>query len=238
MRFRRGFRRRNRAAWAHAGAFTLSVTAATPVSFVWLMPPARSEFLMDTDRKDRLGYRGSLLWMDFWWTMPAESMTPFDLPNTVLYAIVSQSDSSGAPQLAAAPVDPFGEPKAPGTIGSWDGDPETEGTDAFLWSHYIKGFSPPNAIVNVRNTGVMQGADNFGNQTTRFDGSTSGTQINYACRKFYVAAEWQPDVQIKSRRTLRHDEGVALVIVSDVTTPNPIVSNLDVRFRTLVNRGR
>lgn len=237
MRFRRGFRRRRRAAWGHAGAFTLSVTNPTPVAFVWLLPPARSEFLMDTDRVDRLGYRGSLLWMDFWWTNPVNGVIA-DVGNVSLYAIVSQADATGQPQLALNPVNPWGEPKPPGTIASWDGDPETEGTDAYLWCHYIKGFSPPNAIVNVRNTGQSAGADNLGNQSTRVDSTTDETAPVYLCRKFNVAAEWQPDVQIKTRRTLRHDEGVALIMLTDTPSGNATVANLDVRFRTLVTRGR
>lgn len=247
MRFRRFRRRRARAAWAHAGAFTMSVDpgnavggGATNISYLWLIPPARVSFLCDTDRVDHLGYRGSLVWLDFHWKGEVASPgNAHDLPDVAFYAMVSQADNTGVPIMATDFEDPWGEPIQPALVTSWDGNPETEGTDAFLWCHILKGLTPPNSIVNVWNTGQSSGAANASNQSSRIDGSNSSTVVPRVCRTHSVRAEWQPDIHIKTRRRLRKDEGVALVM--GIATPaynQKVQAICDVKFRTLVSRGR
>ena len=101
MRFRRFGRRKRRATWAYADRAQMTLgNATTQVSFFWLIPPARTGFLCDTDRVSQITYRGSMLWLDFHWSNTASSAQA--LPDIDFYAIVDEADTTGSPVNAAS----------------------------------------------------------------------------------------------------------------------------------------
>lgn len=229
--YRRRFRsRRRRSTWGYANEDLLQASGATPVSYVWLLPPGRVNFLADTDRVPAIGFTGCHLWLDFNWI---NTGTASALPDVTLYAIVSQQEPNSETPTEIDNI-PWGAPSLPSAITTWDQHDE-DGTESFLWVHHIKGQSPPNALVSLGSSVGMDGP--FQNQ---YDAISPGSEGSPAivCRKFFVAAEWQPDVIIKTRRRVWKDEGIALVMRADTPPGGGITASLAVRYRTLVSRGR
>lgn len=213
-RFRR---KRASAKWTFADSQTLEVDASTPSpfqAFAWLYPPARAQFLMNTRNRDRLGFRGAHLWLDFFLYNSGgpEAMPDVDFGvfKTTIAAVGDQPDLT--PMLGQ-----WKQPATPATLTSWEED-DDDGTNPFLWQHHIKGMSPPNAIVNaVPGLSTANDASFIANQAVNMRAGDSD-HIVYACRKFFVTQEWQPDVVIRSRRTLMKGEGIVLCM-QVVTAP-------------------
>lgn len=230
MRFRRGYRRRRRATWGYANESILECNATTNVSYVWLLPPGRVNFLADTDRVPAIGFVGAHMWLDFTWIN--ENANPQALPDITMYAIVSQQNPNSDVPNELDNI-PWGAPQLPSAIANWD-EHEEDGTESFLWIHHIKGTSPPNYAVG---TNVPSTSSAGGNQVTLLSGGSTDTPV-YMCKTFDVRAAWQPDVIIKSRRKVWKDEGICLVMRAD-SIPGPGVhADLTCRYRILVNRGR
>lgn len=230
-RFRRGFRR-SRSTWAYADSELVQVNSGGQVSFTWLLPPGRTSYLCDTDRVSALTYMGSHLWLDFSWVNTGAQT---GIPDVTFYAIVSDLVESGTTPSNLL-YQPWHQPPLPSAITSWDENDEyDDGTQAFLWTHHIKGASPPNAQVATFGNTSPNSADNQPGFISASSGVDAPVQL---CRKFHVAAEWQPDVIIKSRRRLKKDQGVLFVMSADVAITSSVNCQLVVRSRTLVKRGR
>lgn len=227
MRYRRySRRRRSRSVWAFSTAQALLLNSAGQYSYFWILPPGRVNYLCDTDRVDSLVFNGAHLWLDFHWVQVSTN----SLPDVTMFAIVTEAELGGEP-ADIGEFGPFDQPSTPSSITEWNDAPNIDGTDSFLWSHHIKGSSPPNAVVWTQN---YQGS--AGNQYINTNSDADHAAL--VCRKFSVAAEWQPDVIIKSRRRLKKDEGIAFIMQSDTAITSNDVVHLEAHCRTLVNRGR
>lgn len=206
---RRRFRRAG-PKWTYSDQGTISITSGSPttIGFIWLFPPARAQFIMNTKQRDSLLYCGSHIWLDFFWKNTGNGTglpdCHFGVFKTVITSTGDQPDLS--PMLGQ-----WTQPSTPATITSWDED-DDDGTNPFLWQHFIKGFSPPNAV--VRTDGSVDH-----NQTMNL-GTGSSDNPTFMCRKFNVTQEWQPDVVIRSKRRLRKGEGIVLAM----HVPNPATS--------------
>lgn len=223
-------RGRSRATWAYADAEQMQLVGgggSPPVVYSWLLPPGRVNYLLDTDRVSSMKFMGCHMWLDFNWVNTASFAA---MPDVTIYAIVTQQN-----EVSQAPdelfVNPWAPPEVPASLTSWT-TYNDDGTSPFLWCHHIKGQTPPNWAVYTGQSGTTQ--FNQGNSI----GTGTSDAPTIMCRKFFVAAEWQPDVIIKSRRKLVKDDGVALLMRSDSTFPTGMYINLSMRVRTLVSRGR
>lgn len=238
MRFRK---RRSRAAWAFSDSALLRVgpgAASATASFLWLLPPARVQFLCDTDRVSNLIFMGSHLWLDFAW-QNSGTTTPQLLPDVTFYVIKSQMDRTGDVPTETLLL-PWSTPTTPATLTSWD-ELDTDGTSPFLWCHHLSGLCPPNSIVettDLNRTNGGQSQYNSNNSIAWTGGTTEGFPVATVVRNFDVRAAWQPDVRIKARRRLQKTEGIALVMQSDTGVASGVTLNLRAYVRTLVRRGR
>lgn len=231
MRFRRN-RRRSRVTWSHADeaiADILDDGNNIYVPLLWLLPPGRAQYLMDTDRVSSLTYAGSHIWMDYYWYNTSSDRS---IPDFNLFVMKTTEDTANAPSMQWYP---FRLPKLPSTLSSWD-NADDDGTSSFLWVHHIKGSSPPNAVIN--NNGVV-GTTHNDRGANQYRIISTGTSDNYAsvCRIFDVRAAWQPDVIIKTKRRLMKTEGILLVMNVPTQGTNTYV-HMEARARTLVKRGR
>lgn len=235
MRFRRFRRRRARATWDYCNAEQLEVNKNGQYSYSWLLPATRTNWLCDTDRVDHITYCGSHIWLDFWWR--SNDTAGAAIPDITLFAIVTEQELGGEP-ADIGELSPWTPPTVPASVTTWTADPQYDGTDSYLWCHHIVGQSPPNSHVYAESGSITD----FWNQTSFMGPGGTGSDNTSAlvCRTFSVRAEWQPDVIIKSRRRLKKDEGVALIMQSDFPIGSSDNSHafLNVRARTLVNKGR
>lgn len=225
MMMRRRGRRRMGPKWTYSDSNEISITSGSPtnIGFIWLYPPARAQFIMNTKGRDRLGFRGCHLWLDFFWrNVGASTNLPdvsFGVFKTVITSTGDQPDLS--PMLGQ-----WSQPSTPATLTSWEED-DDDGTNPFLWSHFIRGSSPPNAWVQTSGASNNKGI----NQYQALDAGTTDNP-SFECRKFHVTQEWQPDVIIRSRRTLQKGEGIVLAM--NVPSPSATLSsNLRVHLRSL-----
>lgn len=233
MMRRRG--RRRSAKWTYSNSQTLSVTSASQgtgvqnVDFAWIYPPARAQFIMNTKQTDRLQFAGCHLWLDFWWN---NHSTATGLPDVsfTMYKSDIVSDT-GLPDFT--PVNSqYTEPSTPASITSWEED-DDDGTNPYLWQHWVKGMSPPNAVVATKDFGTASGAWNghTANQSNLMPDGSIDSPV-YMCRKFYVTQEWQPDVIVRAKRRLQKGEGIVLVM--GVTGASEFLSsNCNLHWRCL-----
>lgn len=220
--------RRSRATWGFADAAALNIPAGSLAgahAYFWIVPPGRINYLCDTDRVSKVGFRGAHLWLDFNWVGVAAGAS---LPDVTCYAMKSQQDLAGAPTVVDR--NPWSTPETPASLTSWDAAGQEDGTDSFLWTHHIKGSTPPNA-------GLILTTPSAGNQTFSVGGNASSDNVGFVCRKWFVTQEWQPDVMIRSRRSLTKEDGIAIIFSIDTANPNVGV-NVNVRARCLLSRGR
>lgn len=202
-------RRRRAARWNYADTFFMDVDSGTPqgLDWGWILPPARVSYLLQTKgRGNFLTFAGCHLWLDFFWSNTGGSTAFQDVDFGIIRTSIADP-STHTPDLTQA-VAMWEQPNTPATIASWEEDDES-GLDSWLWQHHIKGSPPPNASVNVVNTGSGAGADNVYNQPHFIETGTADTP-RFVCRKFHVTQEWQPDVVVRSKRRLQKDEGILL----------------------------
>lgn len=226
-------RRRRRATWGYANGDLLSLNAATPTDWSWILPPGRVNYLCDTDRVDSILFMGCHLWLDWDWVNAGS--TTEALFDARFYVVASQLNTTGDAPIELS-LNPFSEPSTPASITSWQ-EFDTDGTDSFLWSHFIKGQSPPNYLVLTQswNNSPTKG----GNQREQiYPKDDSFDTLSSMCRNFDVRAAWQPDVRIKSKRRLRKDTGIALVVQAETTPTGNSGAHLGVRTRVLLSRGK
>lgn len=178
--------------------------------------------MMNTKGRDRMQFSGAHLWFDFYWENKAAGT---GLPD-VQFGIYKSEIISDTGLPDSTPIDgQWKEPATPASLTSWDED-DDDGTEPFLWQHWIKGMSPPNALINT--TGFTNPA--FANQANVMGVGTTDNPV-HACRKFMVTQEWQPDVIVRTKRTLHKGEGVVLVMA--VPSPSALTSNLNCHWRVL-----
>lgn len=233
MMRRRGRRRFAGPKWTFSNSTNFNVDSTGPQSspgglyydYAWILPPARAQFMMNTKGRDRMQFAGCHLWLDFFWR---NTGTATGLPDVsfMMYKSEIVADT-GLPD--PTPIDgQWKEPATPASLTSWDED-DDDGTEPYLWQHWIKGSSPPNAIVNTG--GVMFSGSDIQNQGVQMQAGTTDTPT-YACRKFMVQQEWQPDVIVRTRRRITKGEGIVLVMAVIAPSSN-LHSNLNVHWRTL-----
>lgn len=215
MSFRRSrFRRRMGPKWGYAKSGLMTVvdgqlTDSTVAT--WLLPPGRAQYLMETRNRDSLQFAGCHLWLDFHWIAPSGGGGGFrGIPDTTFY--VMKDTTSGG--LADVPLhndeDPWAEPNYPSNITNWNESTLDDGTEPFLWTHWIKGMSPPNAFVGTYD--YNSGTNAASNQGDRIGSSGTEGQNEYLCRTFSTRMEWQPDVVIRTKRRLVKNEGIAITM--------------------------
>lgn len=229
MRYRRNRMRRRRATWAYADARALVTSSGggNTITSAWILPPARVQYLCDTDRVSTITFEGCHLWLDFWWSNTGVTT---GIPDVDFYIIKSEYDDAGQ---SAYFFNPWQEPSLPAAITAWTETPDEDGTGPFLWCHHIKGQSPPNSqVLTYTDSSSIEAA----NQCTLIHSGSVDSPID-VCRKFQVAAEWQPDVVVKTKRRLQKSEGI-LLVMSSPGVADSVRCNLSARFRTLVRRGR
>lgn len=236
MRFRR--RRRRSAKWTYCDSTVMSLSTGSvvvggePVSWVWLMPPARAQFLMDTLMRDRIQFSGAHMWLDFWWQNTNGSATGLPDVDFGIIKTTIADPSSNQPDLTQM-VGQWDQPETSATLTSWEGD-EDDGTESFLWSHHIKGQSPPNAIVSILNpdTGSTVNRNVVNQSQLIHQGDIDNPHM--VCRKFHVTQEWQPDVVVRAKRRLQKGEGILLYSCLPGGPPaSGLTAITQVRFRTL-----
>lgn len=202
---RRRFRRR--ASWTYSDSQQMLIQNGSSTSYVWLLPPGRVQFLLNQQRRDRLTFAGAHLWLTFYWKSVAGSSAG-NLPDadfgifksTIADAITNVPDITPMESQ-------WNQPSTPGSLTTWEDD-DDDGTNPFLWQHHIKGMSPPNACVGT--FGLPSSNVGF-NQTDLLGAGTADSPL-FACRKFSVTQEWQPDVVVRSKRRLQKGEGVLLAM--------------------------
>lgn len=231
MRYRRRSSRRSRSAWVWADSQSMALQDGPTIAWnsLPLLKPGRTKYLCDSDKTDHITVTGILLWLDFHWE--AGNSNPTTLNDVELFVQVVEEDLAGN---AATEYTPFLPPQPPGTLASWDTS-VTDGLDSFLWCHFIKGASPPNYQVFTKS--YNQSPDKGGNQKNTVGAADSDYPQYGVCRTFRVAAEWQPDVHIKTRRRLGPNEGIILGMRTPGTNTSTY-SFIQAQFRVLAKRGR
>ena len=231
------FRRRRKASWCHAGEGTISLNGSSTlidgflIDWFWLLPPARAQFMMLSRNRDRLTYGGSQMWLDFHWR---NTGTAGQLSSVSMGVIKSSwlDPGTGNPDLSMA-ITQWQEPATPNSITTWDSVDDDDGTESYLWSHFIQGQSPPNAIVSTLADSNTGDTAHTVNQTTGISVGSADVPVN-VCRKFLVTQEWQPDVNIRVKRRLQKGEGILLFMAAPASaitaTINPL---LTYHFRSL-----
>lgn len=219
--------------WTYSNQQTLAVNAnaGTPIGggliadFAWLLPPARAQFLMNTKQRDRMQFSGAHLWLDFFW---ANNGAATGLPDVNFGCYKTTIAQTGDLPDFSPMFAQWTQPSTPATLTSWDED-DDDGSNPFLWQHYIKGLTPKNSVVSVDHNGGTFGQTS--NQAAQIDTGTDDAQT-YICRKDLVTQEWQPDVVIRSKRSIRKGEGIVLVMA--VQSPSAqVTSRLQMHYRTL-----
>lgn len=233
---RRRFRRKAHWVWADRQRFTsVQATGTANVYGVSsLLPPGRTTWLLNNTMKGRnsLTVRKIHLWLDFWWRNGSAGVT--GLPDVYFFVKKVKQDEAGTP-FGDYQYDPFVQPQVPANITAWDASP-TDGTDRFLWSHYIRGSSPPNAIVRTAASSVGTSSTDVVNQSDFITNvSTTGNGDAFVCRTFRCAQEWQPDVIVRSAVKLERDEGIAIVMFTPGLTTPPATPTLQFQCRVLAS---
>lgn len=224
---RRRFRRRRTSQWIYADNNQLVHNSGAAnfgpyyFSSQYLLPPGRTKYLCDTAKRDHLSWHGCHLWLD--WYVDNHSGAQQKWPTSVGYYIMATEEASNG-GAAIFQATPFTPPSAPGTIAAWDDFPD-DGLNRFLWSHFIQSFGPPNSVVRTQD--LDHSPNEAGNQSVHIgEGNGDFDGDGLACRTFRVAADWQPDVRVKSRVRLRPNEGIAIVAF----TPYQPVANMDIKL--------
>lgn len=220
---RRRFRRKS--SWIWADRFNITLNNASPAfagassAGHLLLPPGRVNWFCDTQvRRSHVTVTGILLWLDFWWQSDIASDTT--IPDVDFFLIASTEDEAGS---IATQFDPFVEPQLPAAVTDWTFAP-SDGLDPFMWTHHIKGSTPPNAFVS------QTSSNNQYNQSFVMHAASDAQEAT--CRKFMVAAEWQPDIHVKTRRRLVKDQGLWLGMRAlTAALPSGMQAMLDVRTR-------
>lgn len=231
---RRFRRRKKRVSWSYSDEVTLLVEGAagsTLFSYVWLLPPARAQFMMDTASRDSIVFAGCHLWLDFYWRNVGAQTTLPDVDFGIFKTV--QQGGGNSPDLNPM-LGQWKQPATPAALTSWL-ELDDDGTEGFLWSHHIKGMTPPNAVVNTNGANTVGG--NSQNTTNQAIGIGVGTADapSFVCRKFAVTQEWQPDVVVRSKRRLQKDEGIILAMAATPSQANTQACVLETHFRTLTS---
>lgn len=230
-RFRR---RRRRATWSFADSSIMNLNngAGGPggqaIAWVWVLPPARAQYLMETRNRDSITFAGAHLWLDFWWQNGSSGALALpDVDFGVIKTTIADI-TAFTPDLSMI-TGQWDQPSTPATLTSWEED-DDDGTGGFLWSHHIKGSSPPNAMVVTVSGGIAPE-----NQTFTLGNGTIDTPT-HMCRTFSVRQEWQPDVVIRSKRRLKKGEGILLFSVADrPSVPAGLDAITQVKLRALTS---
>lgn len=221
-------RRRPSARWSYADSGSLAIqpnAGANVISSLWLLPPARVSFMLSQrGRGNSLVFAGCHLWLDFYWKNEAAALGLPDVDFGVIKTTIADP-TTFAPDLSLADAQ-WDQPSTPATLTSWDEDDDS-GVDSWLWQHHIKGFSPPNAVVQTE-SGSTPG---IGNQQNIIAAGSVDAPV-YVCRKFHVTQEWQPDVVIRSKRRLQKDEGILLYMQGAPTGSQECICNVHLRTLT------
>lgn len=212
---RRRFRAKSHWLWADSQLMTLDGATGSHVggrcyNANLILPPGRVKWMCDqVIRRAHVTVTGVLLWLDFYWSNTGAQT---GLPDVDMYIDTTSEDDAGNIQFVR---DPFFQPQVPSAMAAWT-DAASDGLDSFMWTHHIKGISPPNAIVD---TDTSTGDQAGGNQYDQIRAGTTDTP-QFVCRTFSVRAEWQPDLHVKTKRRLRPNEGLVLGMVgSDADFP-------------------
>lgn len=226
MMRRRFRRRRSHWIWADRFSFVLN-NAATNFGGKFfalnqLLPPGRVEwFCNSVVSRSHVTVTGVLMWLDFWWQTSTANQAVL-LPDVDLFVMKTQEDEVGSEAFA---FDPFVQPEPPALVTTWGTSP-ADGLDAFLWSHHIRGSTPPNAVV-----GTYIASDNVAYNQEVVIRAAADSNVN-TCRTFRVAAEWQPDVHIKTKRRLQRSEGLVIGMLGlDTAFPTGTQAFLTVNTR-------
>lgn len=227
-------RRRRRAQWLYADSTNMSINsgsvvlAGQPVAFIWLLPPGRCQFLMDTKGRDRMLFAGAHIWMDFQWANIGSASGLPDIDLSIFKTTISDPVGS-FPDLSPL-TGMWDQPSTPNSLSTWEDD-DDDGTNSFLWSHHIKGTLPPNSYV------WQFGSGSSGIQTTNqgIPQIAAGTidAPTFSCRKFHVTQEWQPDVTVRVKRRLQKGEGIVMGMTSPAVISSTVQCRLGVQLRTL-----
>lgn len=236
---------RRRASWGFANFLSLQGTAGANVIAVpaWILPPGRAQWLMEQGRRDHLTCKTIHMWLDFRWVCFAGSFTnPQAVPDVEFY--VKKVEASSADDITpnvvltgANVTSPFATPTPPSAVVDWDEVEADDGTDSFMWSHWMKGGSPPNGVVAAVTISPPTAPNTYGygNQYHYMFRENEGGGDTALCRTFSTRIEWQPDVIIRSARRLMKGEGIAMVMnVYSVPGDGHIAAQLDMHTRTLV----
>lgn len=236
---RRHFRRRRRASWTYSNSEELSITSASPTlgsiqyDSSWLYPPARAQFIMDTRTSSRLTFAGCHLWLDFAWRCTANS--PLSMPdvNFCIYKTQSAAGSTAPDPDATLAEAQWTTPATPATITSWE-ENDDDGTESYLWQHWMRGNGPPNSII-WQSGGAPSGATQvINNQGNLIDGK-GVDNVTQVCRKFQVTQEWQPDVTVRAKRRLNKGEGIAIFMWVAGTVASGMQVACPMRWRCLTS---
>lgn len=219
-------RRRRKATWAFADAGSLvnGPAGTLQIASLWLLPPARAQFIMNTKQRSSLTFAGAHLWLDFQWKITGANVA---LPDVDFGIFRTDMDQPGDIPDVDFMNNQWTVPSTPASITSWNEDDE-DGTEAFLWQHHIKGMSPPGIHVSTDGDAQVWNQVNVVGGSTLNDGAPA-----YVCRKGFVTQEWQPDVVVRSKRRLMKGDGICIAMAS--TPPANCNVQCNVHWRVLTS---
>ena len=224
-------RRRRRASWEYAGNDVTNIldngTPGDPAfRLIWLFPPGRTNYLCETRGKDAITHSTTLLWLDFQWNGEAEGFSgPQLIAPTYFYILKTKQDAN---DNTAEQFSPYATPPVPSAVTDWtSGLDEDDGTEPFLWTHYIDPLQAGTASPIYANAALSDLWSAGGNA----DQYIANGRIAYPNT---VRQAWQPDVVVKAKRRMAKTEGIALVF--GYTYGNTLVNyQLTSHWRTLVS---
>jgi len=157
---------------------------------IWLLPPTRVNNLLQYRTRNALTVKRTLLWLNTWFVNSSSAQVELALgTNFTLYIRKTKELNANGFSTASSAPNPYAEPPLPmnvGAAGGWDyQDDDADGTEPFLWSCPI--------FTASANTLLVLPAGN-------------GTPLQYAP----MVAAYQPTVDLRVRRRLQKDEGLAL----------------------------
>lgn len=203
---RRRFRRR-KASWIWADSDTLSavdnlsVNTPTYASSPNLLPCKRVDWLLDNQGRDRMVVKRILLWVCASVQIPSGAAGSIVVPDMQLYVIKTSADPSQA--ATTVQYQPFSNPAAPSGVTNWVGTGGTDGTDPFLWCHYM--FVPEENTPGGLSTTLGVGTVTSSNTAAGIGRGASVT--GYWSSPTSVSPALSPNVDIRvSRRLMKNDE--------------------------------
>lgn len=201
-------RRGTRDKWIHAGRNSINLqpnAESTSISQLggWLLPPARTRFMLETTGKSRLITGSCLLWMNYYWALDntgSDQTTNQQNFPVELYITKSRADSNGFPvqaEASALTFGPFAPPEVPTALTTWELENESQddGLDPWMWCHHI--FE-------------LEGLGTTNNAQTTAPGRDIANSNPYTP----VYQAFQPNVVVKTRRSLSKEEGIAIVLAA------------------------